>query len=149
MPGVATSDETTTPLWLSHHHDHQLERCVPVGRYHLCRRCSVLYSTALATLVVALYLGWSGSWTVAAMWLLPLPAAIEWLAEMAGRWRYSVPRQVATTIAAGLALGLAFAAHFRQPFDIDAAVPVLFWCGVCVVGGGWLGRSAPTVLDEQ
>lgn len=148
MQRVVTSDEPTTPLWLSHHHDDQLERCVTLGRFHVCRRCIVLYTAALVTLVAALWLNWSGGAAVVAMWVLPLPAAVEWFAELSGRWRYSIPRQVATTAAAGIALGLAFAAHFRSPFDIDATVPVLAWTAACVVGGGWLATYASQRNDE-
>lgn len=148
MQRVVSTDEPTTPLWLSHHHDDQWERCIVIGGHHVCRRCAVLYPVAFTTLAVALLMGWGGVYAVAAIWVLPLPAAVEWLAELSGRWSYSARRQVLTTSAAGVALGLAFAAHFRSPFDIDATVPVLAWTAVCVIGGGWVVRSAPAHTDE-
>ena len=72
---AATED---TPLWLSHHHPEQYDRCVVLGGRHLCRRCIVLYPTAI---VAGIILGITGPWPTDLdpwlLWLLPLPAVIE------------------------------------------------------------------------
>ncbi|HET6663331.1 MAG TPA: hypothetical protein VFG94_03700, partial [Acidimicrobiales bacterium] len=41
-----------TPLSLSHHWPDEYDRCVTVGGRKVCRRCLVLYPTALVSAVV-------------------------------------------------------------------------------------------------
>ena len=48
------TDAKITPLWLSHHYPGQYDRCVVVGRRHLCRRCAVMYPFAVLVGVIAL-----------------------------------------------------------------------------------------------
>ena len=71
-----------TPLWLSHHWPHDLDRCIDVRGFKVCRRCAVLYPLGLLS---ALVLGAVGSWPDAVdrwlVWLLPLPAFVDFVGE--------------------------------------------------------------------
>ena len=43
MSDQARDCDAITPIWLSHHYPEQYDRCVLVGRKHICRRCMALY----------------------------------------------------------------------------------------------------------
>jgi hypothetical protein len=122
-----------TPLWLSHHWPEHHERCVSVGRRHLCRRCSVLYPLAALTAVVVALVEVPTQLLLATMWLLPAPMAIDWAFEHVGRLRYSAPRQVLLTAIGAPALGVALGIHAQQPFSFAAVAPVAFWVLACAV----------------
>ena len=36
---VQPTSRPGSPLWLTHHHDDQLDRCAVVAGHHVCRRC--------------------------------------------------------------------------------------------------------------
>lgn len=145
-PATGTSPHRT-PLWLSHHWPEHDDRCVHIGRLHICRRCLVLYPLTLATVVVVAVLDvpFGGS-VIAAMWLLPLPMVLEWIAEHAGRASYSPSRQVAFAALAAPALGLALAEHLRHPFTPAAVAPVLCYAAVCALSSIWAVSRRP---EEQ
>jgi hypothetical protein len=133
-----------SPLWLSHHrHDH-LERCVVIRGRHVCRRCIVLYPLALVTMVGLLAADVAvGPALVALVWLLPLPTVVEWVLEHAGRIRYSPDRQVALTVLAAPALGIACAAHAREPFTLVATVPVGAYAAICLGAAAFAAARRP------
>ena len=114
----------SSPIWLSHHWPDHYDRCVRVGSTHVCRRCLVLYPTIVlsAVLAVALDVPDAALW---AAWVLPLPLALDWVAEHLGAWSYSAPRQVASTLLAAPGFGLALAVHVERPFAPAALAPVL------------------------
>jgi hypothetical protein len=99
-------------MWLSHHDDDHLERCIVVADRHVCRRCAVLYPFALVVLAV-LFVVDLPRWF---MFALPLPAVGEFVAENMGL-RYHPIRQMALTAIAAPALGMGFARAFDNPFD--------------------------------
>jgi len=123
-----------TSRWLAHHGPDHLERCTVVAGRHVCRRCLFLYPAALLTavLVAALAPGTPGTIAVALMWLLPVPAVVDWTLEHLGLVRWSPRRQVAVTLVAAPALGIALAAHADRPFTHTAVVPMAFWTLVCL-----------------
>ena len=123
-----------TSRWLAHHGPDHLERCTVVAGRHVCRRCLVLYPAALLTAVlVAVFApGTPGTVSVALMWLLPVPAVVDWTLEHLGVVAWSPRRQVAVTLVAAPALGIALAAHADRPFTHTAVVPMLFWTLVCL-----------------
>lgn len=130
------------PMWLSHHHPDQYDRCVrvpgPGGRVgHVCRRCAVLYPLALLSAVVVLLLDPPPTGLVVAMWLLPLPVMVEWVAEHLGRVTYAPTRQVVLTTIAAPALGVALAWHAESPFEPAAVAPVLTWAAVGAGSALW------------
>ena len=91
-------------LWLSHHDDDDLERCVELAGRHVCRRCIVMYPIAFAVMGLTFLGAAIPTWL---MFVLPMPVAVEFIAEHLGL-RYSPQRQVVTTALAAPALGLGF-----------------------------------------
>lgn len=118
-------------MWLAHHWPEDYDRCVRVGRSHVCRRCLVLYPVALAVTAAAVLVGSAlpSTVTAAAVVVLPLPAVVEFVAEHLGRIRYSPRRQVAVTVPLAVGLGAGFARYLEQLTD------PWFWGAVAGYGG--------------
>ncbi len=123
-----------TPMWLAHHFPEDYDRCVVVGRSHLCRRCLVLYP--LAALVMVLSSGWhpATSVDVVLLVLLPLPALVELVLEQFGALGHRALRQVLVTIPLAIGLGRGFALY------LDDHASVLFWS--VVIGYSAIGAGA-------
>ncbi len=125
-------------LWLTHHWpQHYNDRCLIVGRWNVCRRCSVLYGVGF---VVALAMNagadpWPDRWDPLLIWLLCLPATVAFVGEALGWFGYSIRWQVATTIAAGLAFGKALGYELEQRWSAE------FWGPIAVFGGIWFFAS--------
>lgn len=122
-----------TPLFLSHHPPSQYERCIRVGRTHVCRRCAVLYPLAFAVAIMSL-LGahWPAAWDTTLLFLLPLPVTLEFAIERFGGVRYNPRRQILLTVLAAPAFGRGFARYAAHPNDR------LFWAMVLLFGGSSL-----------
>ncbi len=120
-------------MWLSHHYPEDYDRCVLVGRTHVCRRCLVLYPVALLALAVAAQFHRSTLIDALLGGLLPLPAVIDFTLENLDLVGYRPRRQLIVTAPLGVALGVGLDRYFRRHFD------PLFWglaigyCAVCVV----------------
>lgn len=112
-------------MWLAHHYPEDYDRCVVIGRSHVCRRCVVLYP--IAAVVMVLTLGWSPPVALdrALLVLLPLPALVELVLEQFDVLTYRPRRQVLVTIPLAVALGRGFALY------LDDHASLLFW-GVVV-----------------
>jgi hypothetical protein len=120
-------------LLLSHHPPSQYDRCIRVGRHHVCRRCAVLYPLAFAVAIASLFgIHWPATWDSALLYLLPLPVTLEFVLERIGGIRYRAGRQLALTVLAAPALGRGFARYAVHPTDR------LFWGMVALFGGGAL-----------
>jgi hypothetical protein len=120
-------------LLLSHHPPSQYDRCIRIGRTHVCRRCAVLYPLAFAVTIASL-LGahWPEAWDRTLLYLLPLPVTLEFVIERFGGIRYRAGRQMVLTLLAAPALGRGFARYVANPTDR------LFWTMVLLFGGGAL-----------
>jgi hypothetical protein len=122
-----------TSLILSHHRPNQYDRCIKIGRHHVCRRCAVLYPVAFAVAIASLFgVHWPATWDRALLYLLPLPVTLEFVIERFGGVRYRAWRQVALTLLAAPAFGRGFALYVANPRDR------LFWGMVLLFGGGAL-----------
>ena len=138
-----------TPLPLSHHPPSQYDRCIRIGRHHVCRRCAVLYPVAFAVAIASL-LGahWPAAWDSTLLYLLPLPVTLELIIERFGAIRYRAGRQVVLTLLAAPALGRGFARYWAHPSDR------LFWGMVVLFGGSALialvsKRPSPDAPDQS
>jgi len=125
-----TADESISPLWLAHHYPEDYDRCVTIGRSHVCRRCLVLYPTALAVMALALAtLRWPRSLDPWLLVLLPLPSVVEFVLEHLAIITYRPWRLAVLTIPLALALGVGFARY------LDDHTDPLFWGIVAGYGG--------------
>lgn len=107
-----------TPLWLSHHWPEDYDRCVRLGRSHVCRRCVVLYPIAFVVLGASVAgASLPQAFGVAALVLLPLPALLDFVAEQLQLVEPSPVRMVAVTIPLGIGLGAGFARYVDSPGD--------------------------------
>ena len=115
-----------TPLWLAHHYPEDYDRCVRIGRSHVCRRCLALYPVAFVVMVATA--GWQPPTPVdvVIVALLPLPGVVEFVAEHLGAVRYSPRRQVALTVPLAVGLGRGLARYLEDRTD------PLFWSVVVV-----------------
>ena len=135
------ADESISPLWIAHHYPEDYDRCVVVGRSHVCRRCLALYPIAFAVMVLALAgVRWPTDLDPWLLVALPLPSVVEFVLEHVGVIDYQPVRQVVLTIPLAVALGVGFARYLRHPADL------LFW-GV-VVGYSAIGIVA-TVIGSR
>lgn len=134
-----------TPRWLAHHAPEHHERCQRVGRYLVCRRCLVLYPIAFALAGLSLALDVPRGLDPWLLFLLPLPAVVEFCLEQAGRLAYSAARQVAVTVPAAVALGRGFARYIEDPGDLAFWAMVVGYGGICVafLAWRWLDENAP------
>jgi len=120
-------------LFFAHHPPSEYDRCIRVGRHHVCRRCAVLYPLAFAVAIASL-LGahWPEAWDSTLLYLLPLPMTLEFVVERFGGLRYNPGRQLALTVIGAAAFGRGFARYALHPGDR------LFWGMVFLFGGGAL-----------
>lgn len=134
----AATKENARSLWLSHHQPEQYDRCIVVGKRHICRRCLALHplSLLIAVASVAGFAPWPGSWDPAAIWLLSMPATLDFLAEQLGLAAYNPKRQVAATLATSFAFGRALGYELANSWSSE------FWGPLAVFGGIWFAAAA-------
>ena len=107
-----------TPIWLAHHWPDEYDRCVLVGRRHICRRCIVMYPIAFAVIALSLAgVALPTPWSQLALVFLPLPALVEFVGEHLGSWRYSATRQSVLGALQGLGLGIGLGRYLDSPTD--------------------------------
>jgi len=141
----APVDRRVTPMWLAHHWPEDYDRCVRIGRSHVCRRCLVLYPVALATALVVGLLGPAvvPPWlTAAALVVLPLPAVVDFVAEHRGLIAPSARRLVTVTIPLAVGLGAGFARYLEHLTDLWFWAVVAGYGGTCAAVALW-GRRSP------
>lgn len=121
-------------LWHAHHWPHRYERCVTVGTRHVCRRCLWFYGVAFVVMGIGLAgLGpWPTAWDAVLLWVLPIPATIEFASGELSRLRYDPRRQIFVTVPMALAVGRGFAA------ELEARWSWTFWGPCLVFGSLWL-----------
>ncbi len=129
-------------LWLSHHWPGEHHRCAVIGGRPVCRRCLVLYPIAIGVAIASLagLAPWPARLDVWLIWLLCIPATLEFLAEKLRGVAYSPRRQVVVTAIVALALGRGLA------HEIEDRWSWLFWGPVLVYGSIWF---AAAVIEVQ
>ena len=132
-------------MWLAHHYPEDYDRCVVIGRSHVCRRCLALYPLMLAVLALGLVLDLGRAIELGVLALLSLPAVIELVLEQLGVLRYSPARQVGVTLVLAVGLGAGFAAYLDDQLDPGFWAIVLAYTTIClvavVVGRARAGRD--------
>jgi hypothetical protein len=132
--------ERRTALWLSHHWPEEYDRCVHIGRSHVCRRCLWFYPVCLATMALTLAgVRWPVELDPWLLFLLPVPVVIEWWGEQLRLIRYSAARQVPLTLLCAPAVGVGLARYLESPGD------GLFWA---VVGSYAVICLAPVLIGH-
>lgn len=126
-------------MWLAHHYPADYDRCVLVGRHHVCRRCLVLYPIAVATLIAAAAgLRWDRSLDPFLLITLPLPSTIEFVLEHFGVTSYRPVRQLALVLPLAVAFGVGLDRYLGHPADrLFWAVTVSYsvvWFAAVLVG---------------
>ena len=126
--------EPRTPLWLSHHWPDEYDRCIHVGRRHICRRCAVFYPVCFATMALALAgVRWPVRFDPWLLWLMSVPVVLEWWMEHLGVWRYSARRSVVTALLVAPAVGVGLARYLEHPGDRLWWAVVLTYGVICLV----------------
>ena len=77
------------------------------------------------------------------VWLLSMPATLEFAGGELGAWEYDSRRQVAVTTILGLAVGRGFYAELSDPGNW------IFWGPVLVFGTLWFAIAASAWLRNR
>ena len=120
-------------LWLAHHWPDRYDRCIVIAGRHVCRRCVWFYGIAFFVAALA-FVGvspWPEAFDVWAVWILPLPATLEFFAGELGLADYDARRQIAVTALMSPAVGRGMAA------ELSDRGSWLFWGPVLVFGTSW------------
>ena len=120
-------------MWLSHHFPEDYDRCVVIGRSHVCRRCLALYPLAFVVLGICLVAQPGRTAEIVALAVLSLPAVVELVLEQLGVIRYSPRRQVGVTLLLAFGLGAGFAAYLDDQLDPAFWAIVVGYTAVCLV----------------
>ena len=126
---------TLQTVWLSHHYPDDYDRCVLIGRRHVCRRCLVMYPVALATVVLAgSGVRWPHSLDPFLLVVLCLPALAQFVLEHLGVITYRPVVEDLVMVPASIALGVGFDRYLHRHTD------PLFWA--CIFGYGTICFTA-------
>lgn len=139
-----------TPIWLAHHHSGECHRCVEIAGWNICRRCVWVYPSVVLAAAVLGVSGWKPGGATVALGISALLIAflVDWTLEHLGRIDYSPLRQVAVSLPAGVAGGLALSVHLRSPFAPEATVPIVV-CGIVAGSIALWSKARESVLTMQ
>ncbi len=132
-------------LWLSHHWPHRYDRCTTIRGRHVCRRCLWFYIVAFATLAAA-PLGispWPTAWDPMFVWILSIPATIDFVVGELGSLKYDARRQVIVSSLLGLAVGRGFYAELLMRGSTT------FWGPVLVFGSMWFAAAVVAWMNKR
>lgn len=142
----AANPVADTPMWLAHHWPARYDRCAKVGRWHVCRRCLVLYPVAIGVAVLAGFgVRWPDSWDVWLFWLLPIPGVVEFSLDALGVIIHRPRRQMVVSALLAVAYGKILWRYSHHPGDGLVWAVVLTnitICGVAAICGAVL-RGGP------
>ena len=129
----AETAEARRILWRTHHWPHRYDRCAIVAGRRVCRRCTWFYSVSFVVLAAAFagFSPWPPSWDSTMVWVLSVPATVEFIGGELGRWTYDARRQTVVTVVLALAVGRGFHAELVDRWSW------VFWGPVLVFGTIW------------
>ncbi len=141
MPDPATTHDWSvqdppvadTPLWLSHHFPADYDRCAVIGGRHVCRRCLFMYPVALvAGIAAGAGFTWGSGLDAALIFLLPLPAVIDFVADNLGLVRYSARRQAILSAIGAVGAGKGYVRYLDDHTDPVVWSIVAVYVVICV-----------------
>lgn len=94
------------PVWLSHHSDHEADRCVRIGGAHVCRRCLAMLA-GFVPAVVLLLSPWRDdlqAGDVGLVLALTIAAGLEFAQVARGQMDYSARRVIGLSPFVGMVL---------------------------------------------
>jgi hypothetical protein len=94
------------PVWLSHHSEHEADRCTRIGGAHVCRRCLAMFAGFVPTAVL-LVSPWRDDLQAGDLGLvlaLTIVAGLEFAQVARGQMPYSARRVLALSPFAGMVL---------------------------------------------
>ena len=94
------------PVWLSHHSEHEADRCVRIGGAHVCRRCLAML-VGFVPAVALLLSPWRDSLQAGDFGLvlaLTIAAGLEFAQVARGQMDYSASRVLVLSPFAGMVL---------------------------------------------
>ena len=130
----AAEAKASKQLWHAHHHPHRYERCTTIAGRPVCRRCLWFYGAAFTTLFAGFFglSPWPASWDIVMVWVLSIPATIDFVAGELGKLQYDPRRQIVVSSILGLAVGRGFYVELAERWSWT------FWGPVLVFGSLWL-----------
>lgn len=139
-----TDPRVPSPLWLAHHWPNDYDRCVRIGRFHVCRRCLVLYPVAVVVAIASSVAGYAPAWAPIA---LPALAVAEFALEHLGVLSHRPRRLMATSALAAVGLGVGFARYFDDYLDLAFWGSVIGWT-LAGVAAALVGMSRRASGDQ-
>ena len=136
------------PLWLSHHHADEADRCVRFGDRHVCRRCLAMFAGFFPA-VALLVSSWSDDLQAGDFGLvlaLTLVAGMEFVQVARRKMDYSARRVLVLSPATGAVLAWLGVTGLRDGFGPTHLAFGLLGLGVLGVlfAHGSMERSAST-----
>ncbi len=146
--GEDDAERARKALWRTHHWPDEYHRCAVVGGRHVCRRCLVLYPIALTVMAVSLagFQPWPERLDLWFIWLLCVPATLDFLAEKILGTPYSAGRQIVGTAMVALAFGRGLAIEIDDRWSWPFWGPVLAYCSIWFAAA--LHRAQRTMFEQ-
>lgn len=94
------------PVWLSHHSEHEADRCTRIGGVHVCRRCLAMFA-GFVPAVLVLVSPWHDELQAGDLGLvlaLTIVAGMDFVQVATGRTEYGARRVLALSPFAGMVL---------------------------------------------
>jgi hypothetical protein len=131
-----------TPMWLSHHWPVDYDRCAVVAGRHVCRRCLWMYPVAIvAAFAAGAGLTWPSGLDAALIFLLPLPAVVDFVLDNLGRVRYSARRQAILSAVGAVGAGKGYVRYLDDHTDPVVWSIVAIYVAICVAAAVLHSRS--------
>lgn len=134
------------PVWLAHHHADDADRCVPVGRFHVCRRCLAMFAGFIPAVILL-----SGSFVpqagdIGLVLAVAAFAAYEFVQVVRGALAYSARRVLVASPFVGVVLAWLGVTGMRDGLGsahLGLGLVALGLLVVLVVNGTFVRRSIP------
>ncbi len=133
------------PLWLSHHYAADADRCIRVGRLHLCRRCAAMFAGFIPAVVFFALVSFEPEvGDIVLVGAMVSVAAYDFVEVVRGRMRYSPRRVLVVMPFVGILLAWLCVTGFREGFTVAHLVlglAALALLGVLFANGTVVRRS--------